>query len=681
MDTDDGGDAFGCEEVYNQTIEKLFFQIIIISMKKFIIFFLNLFIISNLSGQQLNVDSMKNLLNNAMNDSDRIKLLASIAELNQWSTPDTAIKYAMQAWQLALKSKDEGRLAQFPAAVLSEALSAKGNYSKALEIDLLAMQFVDEDSRWGNYFLIGNVYFYSENYAKALEYYLKVLKGSPKAKNSKVILGVTGEAYFHLGNLDSSYYFINKAYQIDKLTKGHWSVPYFYLGLIHSERNELQKALESYRSGLLYAKENRIYQDIVNGSNWIAAVFKQLNETDSAIYYSKQAIEIGQAHALNPGVMKASALLTELYLKINTDSAFRYQRMMLAIKDSLFSQQKIRQLENISFNEKMQQEEIRQNKIEYQNKIKIYGLTSIIIFFLILAFILYRNNRHKQKAFALLQRQKHEIDFQKAEVEKTLEQLKSTQAQLIQSEKMASLGELTAGIAHEIQNPLNFVNNFSDINSELVDELKSDLANGNIQDANEIADDIKENSQKISHHGKRADSIVKGMLQHSRTSTGQKELTDINALCDEYLRLAYHGMRAKDKSFNCTLETELDPSIPKINVVPQDIGRVLLNLINNALFTVGDKSKQHLSGYEPTVTIRTKNSGDSIEITVKDNGNGIPEKIKDEIFQPFFTTKPTGQGTGLGLSLSYDIVKAHGGEIKANSKEGEGTAFVVRLLV
>ncbi|MBW7943681.1 MAG: HAMP domain-containing histidine kinase, partial [Candidatus Kuenenia stuttgartiensis] len=222
-------------------------------------------------------------------------------------------------------------------------------------------------------------------------------------------------------------------------------------------------------------------------------------------------------------------------------------------------------------------------------------------------------------------------------------------------------------------------NNFSDINKELLEELKGEADNGNIEEVKTIANDVIANEEKINHHGKRADAIVKGMLQHSRTSTGQKELTDINALCDEYLRLAYHGMRAKDKSFNCTLKTQLDPSLPKINVVPQDIGRVLLNLINNALFTVGDKSKQHLSGYEPTVTIRTKNSGDSIEITVKDNGNGIPEKIKDKIFQPFFTTKPTGQGTGLGLSLSYDIIKAHGGEIKVDGSEGDGTEFIITL--
>jgi signal transduction histidine kinase len=250
---------------------------------------------------------------------------------------------------------------------------------------------------------------------------------------------------------------------------------------------------------------------------------------------------------------------------------------------------------------------------------------------------------------------------------------------------MASLGELTAGIAHEIQNPLNFVNNFSDVNQELVDELKTELATGNVQLANEIADDIKANEEKINHHGKRADAIVKGMLQHSRSSTGQKEPTDINSLADEYLRLAYHGFRAKDKSFNTTIETDFDNSLGKINVIPQEIGRVILNLINNAFYAVDDKKKVGIENYEPIVIVSTKTvkppSGGlgAVEIKVKDNGNGIPQKVLDKIFQPFFTTKPTGQGTGLGLSMSYDIIRAHGGEIKVETKEREGTIFIVQL--
>lgn len=259
------------------------------------------------------------------------------------------------------------------------------------------------------------------------------------------------------------------------------------------------------------------------------------------------------------------------------------------------------------------------------------------------------------------------------------EELKSTQKQLIQSEKMASLGELTAGIAHEIQNPLNFVNNFSEVNAEMIEEMQEELKKGEVDEAIAISNDIKENEQKINHHGKRAESIVKGMLLHSRGSSGKKEPTDINALADEYLRLSYHGFRAKDKSFNADFKLEIDESLPKIEVVPQDIGRVLLNLINNAFYAVNEKLKQNVNDFKPMVVVNTKLTGNKVEIKVQDNGNGVPESVKEKIFQPFFTTKPTGQGTGLGLSLSYDIAKAHGGSIQLKSQENVGTEFIIQI--
>jgi len=274
-----------------------------------------------------------------------------------------------------------------------------------------------------------------------------------------------------------------------------------------------------------------------------------------------------------------------------------------------------------------------------------------------------------------------ELTKQKEELEHALTDLRATQTQLIQSEKMASLGELTAGIAHEIQNPLNFINNFSEVNTELIDEMGAELNKGNTEEVKVISEDLKQNLEKIIYHGKRADAIVKGMLQHSRKSTGQKEPVDINELADEYLRLSYHGLRAKEKSFNASFKTDFDKTIGNINVVPQDMGRVLLNLVNNAFYAVAERKDQNPNtGYEPTVTVITRKTGNKINITVKDNGNGIPQTIVDKIFQPFFTTKPTGQGTGLGLSLSYDIVtKGHGGEIKVETKEGEGTSFTITL--
>ena len=309
-----------------------------------------------------------------------------------------------------------------------------------------------------------------------------------------------------------------------------------------------------------------------------------------------------------------------------------------------------------------------------------------------------RQSEEQQKQFVTAQKDELEVlvtertaelTKQKNELQQIVNELKTTQTQLIQSEKMASLGELTAGIAHEIQNPLNFVNNFSEVNKELADELEEEAAKGNMDEVKAIAKDIKENEQKINFHGKRADAIVKGMLQHSRANTGKKEPTDLNALADEYLRLSYHGLRAKDKSFNADFTTDFDESIGKINLVPQDIGRVLLNLFNNAFYAVNEKKKAPaLKGesYEPAVSVTTKairsplaGGAEGLEISVRDNGVGIPQKVLDKIYQPFFTTKPTGQGTGLGLSLSYDIIKAHGGELKVKTKEGEGAEFKITL--
>ena len=295
----------------------------------------------------------------------------------------------------------------------------------------------------------------------------------------------------------------------------------------------------------------------------------------------------------------------------------------------------------------------------------------------LIGFILYRNNRQKRKANAVL--------------EKTLSTLKATQTQLIQSEKLASLGELTAGIAHEIQNPLNFVNNFSELSVDLVKDLKDEIEKPDIDKeyVSELFTDLSQNQEKINHHGKRASSIVKGMLEHSRASTGVRELTDINKLADEYLRLSYHGLRAKDTTFNADFSTDFEGNLPKMEVIPQDIGRVLLNLINNAFYAVHQRAQLSKSSkllessgesYTPSVSVATKQLENAIEILVKDNGTGMPESVRTKVFQPFFTTKPTGQGTGLGLSLAYDIVtKGHGGTLEVESTEGVGSEFIITL--
>jgi signal transduction histidine kinase len=330
----------------------------------------------------------------------------------------------------------------------------------------------------------------------------------------------------------------------------------------------------------------------------------------------------------------------------------------------------------VDFDERLREAELARAKKEYQSQLWTNAFLGSIFTLLVIAFLLYRNNRTKHKA--------------KEKVEEAYHQLKSTQAQLIQSEKMASLGELTAGIAHEIQNPLNFVNNFSEVSGELIDEMNEEIEKGDLEEVKFIASDLKENLSKITLHGKRADAIVKGMLEHSKRGSGQKEPTNLNALAEEFLRLSYQSFLAKEPEFKCELRTDLDPDLPKVSVIPQDIGKVLLNLINNAFYAVNEKAKstpQLPEGgetYKPLVTVKTTVTkspvGDlGVEISVQDNGPGISDSIKEKIFQPFFTTKPTGSGTGLGLSLSYDIVKAHGGELKVESTVGEGSEFVIYL--
>jgi signal transduction histidine kinase len=382
-----------------------------------------------------------------------------------------------------------------------------------------------------------------------------------------------------------------------------------------------------------------------------------------------------------------SYLLWKLYDGVHkSDSALKYATHFYAIRDSTISNGKMMQMQTmVMMNDQRaakEKEAYRQQQARLRTRLIILTLAGALLLVGAITFFLYRNNKNKQKANNLLRQQKLQTDEQRLKAEEALNELKSTQAQLIQSEKMASLGELTAGIAHEIQNPLNFVNNFSEVNSELIEELKGEwsMVNGEKKEvAEELINDIQQNTEKILHHGKRADAIVKSMLQHSRQSSGKKEPTDINALCDEYLRLSYHGLRAKDKSFNAEIMTDFDPSIGQINAVSQDIGRVLLNLFNNAFYAVSKRQQAQGKEYEAFVSVSTKKSENRVLITVSDNGDGIPDSIKEKIFQPFFTTKPTGSGTGLGLSLSYDIVKAHAGEISVESEEGEGCEFVLKL--
>jgi signal transduction histidine kinase len=466
---------------------------------------------------------------------------------------------------------------------------------------------------------------------------------------------------------------------------------------------ELKVSKRAYKQALSYASRSlSLYQAIgeregaADAYYQIAVVYEGDNNPDSAILYADKSLSLAKEIGFKRNIHNTYEVLAKAYAaKQYYKQAYRNSLLYSAYKDSLTGEEKLQEVAALKFRYELDKKQsqielltkdrlLREEEAKHQRQ-KIYVLLAGFVLVGLLALVFIRANLQKKKANKLLEKQK-------TEVQNTLKELKETQVQLVQREKMASLGELTAGIAHEIQNPLNFVNNFSEVNKELINELKEEIAKGNFNEVKIIADGIAENEQKIIHHGQRADAIVKGMLQHSRANTGTKEPTNINALADEYVRLSYHGLRAKDKNFNATIKTDFDPTIGQINIVPQDIGRVLLNLYNNAFYATKEKAKKSVEEYEPLVTVTTKrtslnmfdaNSSSSLAeglvISVKDNGNGIPTALVDKIFQPFFTTKPTGQGTGLGLSLSYDIIKAHGGEMKVESKEGEGSEFVIML--
>ena len=645
------------------------------------IFFLLIFFISRAQDDPY-PDSLKQALVTAPEDSNKVRLYADLGYYYQWSQPDTSLFYSMPGLALARRLNfDDGEYQLM--LPLAEALSMKGNYSQALTFRFrateLAGRLKDSVKMANSIALTGNVYLYAKEYEKALEYFYKA-KATNKVRlgGPKILNGFIGQAYLYSGNIDSAFVYIQRAYDEDlRDTLFHWGPPYQYLAAIYEKKGNYTKSLELYRQSVELTYEN---VDRLRNANGMALVFSKTGQTDSAIRYAKKVVADGQSLSILAPVVDASSLLANIYKSTgNTDSAFKYQEVLLTTKDSLFSQEKVKQLQNVAFDEQLHQQERAIEKDKLNNRIKLYTLLAALALFITIGIALWKNNRSKQKANALL-------DSKNKQVESTLKELRSTQAQLIQREKMASLGELTAGIAHEIQNPLNFVNNFSELNGELISELKNELREGNMQSVAEITGDIELNLGKINHHGKRAEAIVKGMLEHSLGSSGTKEPTDINRLVEEYLRLAYNSYRTKEAQHanvpvEIKFQSDYDGSIGQIKLVAADIGRVVLNIAGNAFYAVAARQRSATNAYEPTISIATKKLNNSIEIKISDNGTGIPETILHKIFQPFFTTKPTGRGTGLGLSLSYEIIKAHGGEIKADSTEGSGTTFTIQLPV
>ena len=536
------------------------------------------------------------------------------------------------------------------------------------------------------HFTYGHLMFLTGNNEGRLFHYQQA-KSIATENNDLLNIGYaeSGLAIIHLenGRADSALMSIENSLGILQQLENQINTSYaFWIqGNIFMNKKLFDKAYEAYLAGRISAEKQNNLNGIVLNNMGLSQYFLQVDEMDSALYYAYKTYngrDMQDFQALSFDVALAVENLYRVYESRNQpDSTLKYLLQAKIARDSLNT----RRIDNLrTFQKVLMEQQAEQKKYEKKllidrTRIRTFTMLSFLIVVCLAAIIIYRSYKQKQRS--------------NIELLKILSDLKSTQAQLIQSEKMASLGELTAGIAHEIQNPLNFVNNFSELSVELLEEVKSERSKGEGERDEsleaELLDDIAQNLGKINHHGKRADAIVKGMLEHSRTSTGEKLPTDINALADEYLRLSYHGLRAKDKSFNADFKADFDPNLPKINVIPQDIGRVLLNIINNAFQACGQDLSgfQNLKGLKPLVTVSTSplEGGRGVKISISDNGPGIPPEIKDKIFQPFFTTKPSGQGTGLGLSLSYDIVKAHGGEIRVESQEGKGSNFIMELPV
>jgi signal transduction histidine kinase len=818
--------------------------------------------------QSKRIDSLKQLLENITEDTSRVKNLIQLSGAYAYSKNDSSLTLAREA--LALAKKINFKRGEVHSILrIATVFNQLGNYPRSLELLFEALKIAEDikDKVLASAVVnsLADTYFYSGDINRSIEYSYRAIEinqelGRPDAMNIAMLN--LGDTYEKIDRLDSALLLTKAAYDYrlkSNSSSSSMGIVLSNLGNIYRKMNLSDSAMYFYKLSINYLKEGGIDYALTENFLGMAELFMKKQQNDSSLYYAKQSFNISKTNGLTNELMKASNFLADYYKSENNiDSAYAYLLFTTAAKDSLYNQQKAHEIQSISLGETIRQQQIEEEKERSKGQVRQNALLGSMATLLIVAFLLLRNNRQKQKANKLLQKQKDEIDSKAGELaaqkeilqqsysnvellgeigrkitsslsietiistvydnvnalmdasvfgigiyhddvkqiefpatyehgialpaysnsiddqkrfsalcftsgeeivmgdlqneyhnylqqvpvpmqgkqpvsliylplkvkdkilgvitvqsfeknaysdyhlymlrtiaiyaaialenaesyiklNQTVESLQNTQRQLIQSEKMASLGELTAGIAHEIQNPLNFVNNFSEVNEELMVELQDEVRAGNTADVLSLAIAINENLKKTIHHGRRADSIVKGMLQHSRIDGGKKELTDINALADEYLRLSYHGLRAKDKTFNSVLETHFDPSIKPVNIVQQEIGRVLLNLLNNAFYAVHEKKKTSDSNYEPTVSVSTVVNDDHISIKVKDNGNGIPKKVMDKIFQPFFTTKPTGEGTGLGLSLSYDIIKAHRGELKVDTKENEGAEFIISI--
>ena len=636
----------------------------------------------------------------AKTDTSRVLLMAEISSSYRYSKPDSSLAYAQRGLTLARKirfSRGEGRC----LTRLSHNVADRGNLPAAFRQCLMAQHLNESSSDWlglaQTLNVLGIIYYTLENHTQARDCWLRGVTVYNQKKlgadaDLATLIGNLGASYRSQNRLDSAFHFIQCAYRIanhsaavQRSPRGN-PLPFILreLGLLQVSLGRSEQALVYYRRAIRLCQAENDLRNAARTFQFIAEAHLRVHRPDSSAVYARKALVTAQALPLMVGVLQSSNVLSEWFKTQNQpDSALKYLEIAVAARDSLFNQRRIQELQEINFDEQRRARRAEAERERLESRVKIYALLAGVLVLLAGAFFLWRTNRRQQRANALLHEQKREIEQQRATAEYALAELKTTQAQLIQSEKMASLGELTAGIAHEIQNPLNFVNNFAEVSVELVHEIREEREKPAGRDeglVDELLADLGQNLQKITQHGQRASGIVRGMLDHARASTSERQPTDLNALADEALRLSYHGLKAKNKSFNANLVTDFVENPPAADVVPQDLSRVFLNLFNNAFYAVQEKKKAVGEAFRPEVRVSTRLVGNAVEIRVRDNGNGIPAAVRDKIFQPFFTTKPTGEGTGLGLSLSYDIVtKGHGGTLTVETAEGEFTEFVVKL--
>lgn len=643
-------------------------------------------------GQNERVQNLLEELQTASTDSSKVYLNKELGYFYQNVNQSKALDYFNKGLEAAKRSNDSLQIANihysmgYTNRLLTELPDALDNYLEALRI------YEDLNDTWrlvNTHLSIVNVYMQNNDIQKQAAYLDKAEDLLIKENDSIQLSGFynnKGVIYDQRNELDSAVVFLKKGLHIANKIKDSSNIASSHsnLGLTYKHLNKNEEALTEFDKALIILKAKDDSYSLGILYNNIASTYTQMKNYELAQDAFNRSISYSEKSGYKQVILENYKNIASMYGDSKSyKNQVEYLTKYHTLKDSLYTVEKENQLTQFENDYVIDKKnlELETKEFDLQKK-KAQNTTYIVLFIfslltLGLLVVYYKKSKKKNQ---LLTTKNHLINKQKTVLENTLKNLKATQRQLIQSEKMASLGELTAGIAHEIQNPLNFVNNFSEVSNELVDEMHEELDKGDYDEAKAISVDIKQNLEKINHHGKRAESIVKGMLQHSRSGAGKMEPTDINKLTDEYFRLAYHGLRAKDKSFNATLETDYDKKLKKVDVIPQDIGRVILNLFTNAFYAVNEKkSKLKSDDYNPTVSLTTEKTKDSVVITVRDNGNGIPKKVLDKIFQPFFTTKPAGKGTGLGLSMSYDIVKAHKGELKVKSEEGKGTVFSFHL--